>query len=110
MCGIDPGVRVPFTSYTGDKIVRYKHDREKQEKLQLRLDLFRSLRERKKIRFKTYSRRRKRIKNRWEDLRKVVNCTTKDCATLGICNIFKFINLKMNIFFFTKIQIYNKYS
>ena len=44
------------------------------------------------------------------DLNKVVNCTTKDCATLGICNIFKFINLKMNIFFFTKIQIYNKYS
>jgi len=70
MCGIDPGVRVPFTSYTGDKIVRYKHDREKQEKLQLRLDLFRSLRERKKIRFKTYSRRRKRIKNRWENLRR----------------------------------------
>jgi len=70
MCGIDPGVRVPFTLYTGNKIVRYKHDRQLQEKLQRRLDLFQSLKDKKTIRFRSFSRRRKRLKNRWESLRK----------------------------------------
>lgn len=65
--GIDPGVRTPWTMFDGDNVIEVKHDRKLQEKLQKRMDLIRSLRDKKIISSRSYLRRRWRTRKKWNN-------------------------------------------
>jgi transposase len=88
-CAIDPGVRSVYTVYDGERVLKMEHNRDVQKMLQSKLDKFRSLRDKKSISQRSYTRRRWRISKKWKRL--VDDMHYKIASTL--VKNYKFIGL-----------------
>ena len=67
-CSLDPGVRSFQTIYSEDMVVQVKIKKELVKKLQTKIDLFRSMRDRKIIKRKRYTRKERKIYSRMNNL------------------------------------------
>ena len=67
-CSLDPGVKTFQTAYTGNGVYKFNIDKRKITKLHEKLDLFKSLRDRKIIKRKSFKRRERKIYYRLNNL------------------------------------------
>lgn len=86
-CAIDPGIRKFVVIYSEDKVIQIIPNQDKIEKILKTLDTFQSLRDNKKIRQQTYTRKRCKLQKKLQNLVgemqfKTINFLTKNYSNI----------------------------
>ena len=89
MCGIDPGVNPTMAIYDGDKLLTIHYKQEIHNKMQRKLNLLQSLRDKHVISTHSYKKARQRVRRKWVRLRDDMHYK---CASYLVSN-YKIIGL-----------------